>query len=248
MKVQMLVQALDRRAPFETACGFDHCGLLVGGAHQEVTRVGVALDVTPRILARAVQKGCDVLVTHHPVIFHPLGTLDPQGMAYQLAAAGIACIAVHTNLDKARGGVNEVLAVRAGLIALETPPETEGLARMGRLPNPLAVETYVALLKEMFGVSMLRYYSADKPVQRVMTVAGSGGDFLETALTLGADTLVTGDLKHDRFVEAQIRGLNLIELNHYDAEAAALPALTEWIQAAGFDAVLLEVDNPVKVG
>lgn len=238
--MKLLMSTLDAFAPFETACGFDHCGLLVGGEEQAVSRVGVALDVTPAVLAEAKKTGCDVIVTHHPVIFHPLAALEPQGMAYQLVQAGIACIAMHTNLDKAAGGTNDIMASLAGLSDIESPAVLEELGRLGVLKTPAAVPAYIDSLKAAFGADMLRYYDAGHPVSRVVTVAGSGGDFLETACLLGADTVITGDVKHDRFVEAQIQGINLIELNHSDAERAVLPALAAVVQAAGFDVALLD--------
>lgn len=238
--MELLLECLNAFAPFDTACGFDHCGLLVGNPKQQVQRVGIALDVTPVVLQEAKHAGCDVLLTHHPVIFHPLGTLSPESMPYQLVQAGMACVAMHTNLDQAAGGTNDVVAQKAGLTQVQSPAMMEELGRLGCLEQEQTVTDYVRLLKQQFAASMIRYYDAKRPVKRVVTVAGSGGDFLETAVLLGADTLVTGDLKHDRFVEAQVQGLNLIELNHFDAERTVLPVLERLVNDAGFTAVLLQ--------
>ena len=107
--VQKIYEEMQRMAPLELAESWDNPGLLVdcGG---EVSRVLVALDVTAETLAEAEQNGCQLIVTHHPVIFHPLKKLSPADLPFQLVQKGISAICMHTNLDAAEGGVNEVLA------------------------------------------------------------------------------------------------------------------------------------------
>ena len=107
--VQKIYKEMQRMAPLELAESWDNPGLLVdcGG---EVSRVLVALDVTAETLAEAEQNGCQLIVTHHPVIFHPLKKLSPADLPFQLVQKGISAICMHTNLDAAEGGVNEVLA------------------------------------------------------------------------------------------------------------------------------------------
>ena len=112
--VQQVYEVMQRLAPPELAEHWDNPGLLVdcGG---EVRRVLVTLDITPEVVAEAAAKQCTVIVAHHPVIFDPLKRLCPADVPYQLVQAGISAICMHTNLDAAEGGVNDVLADLFGI-------------------------------------------------------------------------------------------------------------------------------------
>ena len=133
--VQQLYEAMQRIAPLELAGSWDNPGLLVdcGG---EVTRVLVTLDITPEVVTEAAAKHCEAIVAHHPVIFDPLKKLGPQDVPFQLVRAGISAICMHTNLDAAAGGVNEVLA---GIFGMQDPePFAEGCGRVGSI-EPITV-------------------------------------------------------------------------------------------------------------
>lgn len=103
-------RALENIAPFSLAESWDNPGLLVGSGEQPVRRALVALDATPPVIAEAKEQGAQLLITHHPVIFHKLGSVPADSPVYQAIRAGLAVLCAHTNLDVARGGVNDVLA------------------------------------------------------------------------------------------------------------------------------------------
>ena len=133
--VQQLYEAMQALAPLELAESWDNPGLLVdcGG---EVTRVLVTLDITPEVVTEAAAKHCEAIVAHHPVIFDPLKKLGPQDVPFQLVRTGISAICMHTNLDAAAGGVNEVLA---GIFGMQDPePFAEGCGRVGSI-EPITV-------------------------------------------------------------------------------------------------------------
>ena len=126
--VQQIYEAMQRIAPLELAESWDNPGLLVdcGG---EVRRVLVALDITPEVVAEAAEKHCEAIVSHHPVIFDPLRKLCPQDVPFRLVQAGISAVCMHTNLDAAEGGVNEVLA---GIFRMQDMEVfAEGCGRVG---------------------------------------------------------------------------------------------------------------------
>ena len=116
--VQQIYEEMQRIAPLALAESWDNPGLLVdcGG---EVSRVLVTLDITPEVVEEAARKGCGLIVSHHPVIFSPLKKMSGQDVAFQLVKSGISAICMHTNLDAAEGGVNEVLAGFFGMREME---------------------------------------------------------------------------------------------------------------------------------
>ena len=127
---------MERLAPPELAEGWDNVGLLVD-CGRPVRRVLTALDITPAVLAEAVEQKCELIVAHHPVIFAPLKQLGPEDMPFRLVQAGVSAICMHTNLDAAAGGVNDTLAALFGM----QEPEifADGCGRVGQIA-PLTVQ------------------------------------------------------------------------------------------------------------
>ena len=191
--VQKIYEEMQRMAPLELAESWDNPGLLVdcGG---EVSRVLVALDVTAETLAEAEQNGCQLIVTHHPVIFHPLKKLSPADLPFQLVQKGISAICMHTNLDAAEGGVNEVLAGIFGMKNWE--PFAGGCGRVGEV-EPITVPELARKARVELGARCntpldgpevpVKYADTGKPVRRLAVISGAGGGLFEEALAMEAD-------------------------------------------------------------
>lgn len=227
MKIQDIHAFLDQKAPFATAEDWDNPGLLVGDPAAPVTTVVVALDATPAALEAARQAGAELLLTHHPVIFHPLKVLTPAHIPYQAAAAGIAVLSAHTNLDKAAGGVNDTLAARLGLT--DVHPGPDGMSRIGVLPEQTDARRFAAAVGEALHTAVR--VNGSRPVRRVAVCGGSGGEFLP-ALAAEADAYVTGEARHHEWLLAEQRGLTLLEAGHYATEVPVVDTLCRWLTDA----------------
>ena len=222
--VKQLYDLLDRKAPFRTQMDFDNAGFLVGRGDRTVTRVLVALDITPEVIAEAAEKGCQLILAHHPVIWGKLGQVTDESATGRKVLAliekGIAAICAHTNLDAAEGGVNTALAQRLGLenpVPLETDGVDEagrpyGIGRVGSLPGgPLSLADFARKAKENLGLTGIRAMDAGVPVHRVAVGGGACGSMLPQVKAMGCDTFLTADLKHDLYLEARDLGINLLE-------------------------------------
>ena len=226
--VQQVYEVMQRLAPPELAEHWDNPGLLVdcGG---EVRRVLVTLDITPEVVAEAAAKQCTVIVAHHPVIFDPLKRLCPADVPYQLVRAGISAICMHTNLDAAEGGVNDVLAEKLGL--LNTQPLTEEkIGRVGTLKCELPLVDFTRFVVKLLGCNGLRFTDCGKAVHRVAVGGGACGDYIGQAIALGCDTFVTSDLSYHEFLDT--KALNLIDAGHFPTENVICPVIAERLQAA----------------
>lgn len=240
MKVKEIYHWLDTVAPFATAESFDNCGVLVGDPQQEADRIGLALDITTDVIRRAEAEGITLIITHHPVIFHPMKSVLADTVVYQLIRAGIAVISAHTNLDKAEFGVNSVLAKALKLTNVVSPLSFDSLGRIGELLHPIPIQAYAEQVKEALHAGNIRYLDAGRPVKKVACSSGSGASLLEEAVKNGADTFVTGDVKHDVFVSAKNAGINLIDAGHFDTENIVLEPLRERMRReTGTDEVLI---------
>ena len=223
MTVQNVLDYLWTLAPESCRMSWDNVGLLLGRKNAPVEGVLVALDATAAVAAEAEKLGCQLVVTHHPVIFHGdkhVTDADPITEVHLCyLEKGIAVISMHTNLDCAVGGVNDRLAERLGLrnVTILEDGETAGLIRTGEVSEQ-ELPAFAAFVKERLSCPGLRYVSGKRPVRRVAVGGGACGEFMPKVLAAGCDTFVTADLKYHEFCDAATLGLNLIDAGHFETE------------------------------
>ena len=160
----------------------------------------------------AIAKGCDLIVSHHPVInsnWTPVQSVRYDTLKgrilMKLIRSGISAICMHTNLDVAQGGVNDRLAACLGLQQVETMEN--GLIRTGTLPAPMELRAFAAFVKEALGCNGVRYSDAGKL----------------------CDTFVTADLKYHQFLDA--RDINLLDAGHFPTEDPVCEVLIQYMTA-----------------
>lgn len=226
-QVKEIYDMLAELAPVELAEGWDNVGLLVDSG-KEVSGVLVTLDITPAAVEQAVQLGCQLIVSHHPVIFGGLKRLSPSDVAFQLVQNGISAICMHTNLDAADGGVNDVLA---GLFDItQAIPFAGGCGRVG-----MVEETTTAQLAEkaqrILGTAV-KFADAGKPISKLAVISGAGGSMFEDAIAQGADCLLTGEANHHQALDAVRLGMSLIAATHQATEQPVVPVLAEKLRQA----------------
>ncbi|MCD8353854.1 MAG: Nif3-like dinuclear metal center hexameric protein [Clostridiales bacterium] len=249
--VQAVYELMDRRAPFQMQEPWDNSGLLVGHREAPVERILTCLDITPETIQEAAELGCQLIVSHHPVIFDPVKRAEDGNYTGKrlllLAENHIAAICCHTCLDACPGGVNDVLAELCGLtdvgqleqMGTDSQGRPYGIGRVGWLPAPVSLADYLQRLKEALHPNGLRYYDAGRPVERVAVGGGSCGSMLDLAVQAGCDTFVTADLKYDHFLAAKDYGVNLIDAGHYPTENPVMERVTAWLREAFPDVEVL---------
>ena len=233
---------LNTYAPLSYQMEFDNSGFLVGDRKAEIRRVLVALDITDPVISEAEMIGAQLIVSHHPLIFHPLSSVCTEDVTgrkvMRLVRSGISAICMHTNLDIAEGGVNdtlmEVLDAQTTDI-LEPAGAGEdgkplGCGRIGFLKQEMPLDSFLQFVAQRLCVNGVRYVSGGRPVHHIAVCGGSGGSMLELAASAGCDTLLTADVKYDRFLTAKELGVNLIDADHFCTENVVIPKLAEMIQ------------------
>lgn len=229
-------QAIFALAPKELAESWDNVGLLVGRPDRETAKLLVALDVTEWVAEEALELGTNLIVSHHPVMncaWSPVQSVrddNPQGrLLLRLMENGVGCICMHTNLDKARGGVNDALAARLGLENVDLPESGDGILRAGTVKEQ-SCESLAALVKERLGAGCVRFVDTGKPIRRVAVGGGACGGYFRAAAAAGCDALVTADVKYDQFLDARALGLCLMDAGHFPTENVVCPALAEYLR------------------
>lgn len=191
--VQTIINWIDKWAPFDSAEDWDNVGLLAGSADSYVTKVITALDISPDVVKQAAKTGAELIISHHPVIFRPIKRLNQDNPVYQIASHGISAIAVHTNMDKAVGGVNDILAKKLGLQNISTTDDQ--LVRIGSLEKEIEPHAFAKLVGKLLGVPAggIMWSEGLRPVRTVAVCGGAGGDYINH-LPPQADAYVTGEL------------------------------------------------------
>ncbi len=233
-----VLKVLDAAAPLRLAMDFDNPGFLVGRGKREVTKIIVALDITADVIKEAKEKGAELIVSHHPVIFGERKTVtdcDVTGsIVVNLIENGISAICMHTNLDSARGGVNDVLAQMFGIKnAVPVEPVDDGSVGCGRYGELECETTMPALLSEIckkLSCEGVRYYDAGRKVKKVVVGGGACGEYIKLAKKLGCDTVITADIKHNQFLDARELSINAVDAGHFATENIICPRLCEIIK------------------
>lgn len=240
--VKEIYDYLDTLAPFGLQEDFDNAGFLVGRGEAPVRRVMVALDITREVIDEAAEADCQLIVAHHPIIFHPARSItdrDPVGeCVLTLIERRMAAICAHTNLDAVAGGVNDALAQKLGLQeigqlhqeGIDTQGRPYGIGRVGTVKEYSCAEEFAAFVRDTLGAGGLRLEDAGKSVHKVAVGGGACGDMLYDAVALGCDTFVTADVKYNYFLDARALGLNLIDAGHFSTENVVCPVLADWLK------------------
>lgn len=238
--VQQICDLLHAKAPFDTAEEWDNSGLLVGDKAVAVSTVYVSLDITAQTVARAAAAGAQLMVSHHPVIFDPLKALPATHLVYQLVKQGIGALCVHTNLDKAVGGVNDQLALQLGLDDIRVAPD--GMSRIGQLSTPMTADGFSRHVSAALATAVRARVGTDT-VRTVALCGGAGADLVLPLLSQ-ADAAVTGEVKHHQWLDID-PAKTLIDGGHYFTENGVVAVLAAWLREAFPDMTVIQGEQAV---
>ena len=228
MKVAEVIASIEEFASLHTQEPWDHSGLQLGDFNAEVTAALLCVDVTETVIAEAVERGCNLIVAHHPLLFHGLhaitGATPVERCVLMALRHNIAIYSSHTPMDKWAGGVSARMAQRLGLVhpSVLSPDASgadRGLGVIADLPAPQRADDFIRHIQAVFHAPMLRHthFDASRMLTRVAMCGGSGSEFVPLAQSKGADLYLSADFKyHDFFVdETQII---LVDIGHYESE------------------------------
>ncbi|GAB4333909.1 MAG: Nif3-like dinuclear metal center hexameric protein [Desulfobulbaceae bacterium] len=254
--VQELLDIIEQIAPAALAEEWDNVGLMIGSPGAGVEKILLGLDPTLSLLAEAEKAGANLLITHHPFIFHPLKSVwlnRPEGIFVEKAIQGrINVIGCHTNLDNAAEGVSRSLVRLLGLEdegpLVPAPGENGvGLGRIGSYPAPVPADSFTHKLREACSPPWL-LTTGNRPdtVSRVAVCGGSGSEFAPAALAAGAQVYVTGEVKHSVARWAEEAGLWLVDAGHFATERQALAPFADQLRD-GLTRVGMQVEIHVSL-
>ena len=220
-------------APFASQLSFDNSGLLVGDGGTEVTRALLCLDITPAVVEEAVTLNANLVISHHPVIFEPLKSLNSRELPYLLAQNGVAALCCHTNLDLSPVcGVNVALASCLGLrnVRAEDVFGEDSVLFSGCLEQEMEPRDFARLVKEKLEAGAVWMVYGGRPVKKVFFCGGAEGDENRHAVCRGVVGFLTGELKRHQAVEAARLGLTCVMAGHYETEKPFAAFLASYLK------------------
>ena len=258
MKIKEVLSALERFAPLPLQESWDNAGLQVGLTETEVSGALLCLDVNEQIVDEAIRKGCNLIVSHHPLLFRGLKTIsdltDVQRTVLKAIENHICVISMHTNMDNAQGGVNYKMAEKLGLkdvrfLASKTVDGIEaGSGIIGELETSLASCDFVQAVKKAFAVECAMCNELLlRPVSKVAICGGAGDFLLDEAVASGADAFITGEMHYHQYFGYEQR-IQICVIGHYQSEQYTSEIFRDIIQreCAGVRTEIAETStNPI---
>ena len=227
MKIRDILQVLESMAPTAYQENYDNSGLITGDISMECSGVLVSLDCTEEVILEAIEKKCNLIVSHHPLIFRPVRRITPDnGTGLALITAirqNITIYAIHTNLDNILSGVNACIADKIGLTNRQILlPKTDlpevGSGLIGDLKKALSENQFLHQIKEAFGVPVVRHSPlTGKPVSRIALCGGAGSFLISNALQQGAGFFLSADLKYHEFFGGE-KQMVIADIGHFESE------------------------------
>lgn len=238
MRLSEVIENLERFCPGSFAEKWDNPGLQVGNSTQEIKCVLLALDATSEVIEQAKEMEADLILTHHPLLFHGIQHVSNDDYVGKrilfLAENRIACYAMHTNFDvlgMADAAADELRLVDREVlqVTFEDEVSREGIGRIGKLPEYMKLEELAQRIREVFRIPTVRCYGQpDEPVVTAAILPGAGSGEIDLAVSGGADVMITGDVSHHTGIDALEKGIAVIDAGHYGVEKLFMPYMKEY--------------------
>lgn len=266
MKLKDITKKIECKYPVCLAYDWDNVGLLVGDFDSDVKKVMTVLEANEAVVDEAIEKGVDLVVTHHPFIFgkiNRVNTGDLKGnLIHKLIKNDIAVYSMHTNFDIAFDGLNdyfmEVMDFKDTKVLDKIDSDenycegrTYGLGRIGKLEESVSLKELCEKLKSVLNIECLRVVGdLDKEIFKVAVVTGSGSEFAKLAAKEGADVILTGDVKYHEAQDVFDMGMNLVDCGHFDSENIFKDVMYNFLsnELDGVEVIKSETNlNPFKI-
>ncbi len=223
-----MLDALEQFAPLPLQESWDNAGLQLGLTEAEVSGALLCLDVNEQIIDEAIRRGCNLVVSHHPLLFRGLKQISGadyvQRSVIKALKNDIVVVSLHTNMDNAQGGVNWKIAERLGLQGCQFFAQKmvdgmeAGSGVVGELPSALDARAFIELVKQQFGVQCAMCNELlERPIRKVAICGGAGDFLLPDAVAQGADAFITGEMHYHQYFGYEQR-IQLCVIGHYQSE------------------------------
>lgn len=256
LKLKNIIEVMENEyAPVEFKLDFDNVGLMVGDANENINSILVSLDCTLKVIEEAKKLGCNLIITHHPILFKNPKNITTETLLgkkiIELIKNNINVYSSHTNLDAVPQGMNEIVMDILGLKnysvieknSLDFKGEEAGIGRIAELEERITLEELCHKVKNSLNIKALRYAGEEKKlIKKIAVINGSGTELLASAKKLGADCVITGDTTYHYVSDYAEEGIAIIDAGHFETEWPSMKIIAKWLEEK-----LNSKDKTVKV-
>lgn len=225
MLIKEIFKSFNEIIPTEDAADWDNSGEQIQFSNEAVNRVLTTLEITDEVIDEAISKGCNLILSHHPLLFSKVNVIsdsDPKArMLMKLISNKISVYSAHTNYDIAKGGTSDYLTKQLGLKDTSTIDGSEGFAMAGYLEKEMKLGEFIKMACESTETALneVRFTGdREKSIKKVGLCAGSGSDFINDAFNAGCDVFLTGDVKYHSAQDSLGLGMAVVDMGHYHTE------------------------------
>ena len=249
MKAKEIVKIIENFCPESFAYDWDNIGLLIGDGEKNVKKVFVTLDTNLTTVKEAISKKADMIVSHHPILLGGIRRIDyttAEGQMIKLLIENnIPVLAAHTNMDTAKGGINDRLAEMFALTDIQileqhTPYPNVGLGRIGKLKETVAFSEFAKMCGRILNTPVRAAGDEEKQINTVAVASGSCSEVIPLAKEKGADVIVTGDLKYHNTMDMTYLDICIVDAGHYPTEICVMNIFADILKDTGLEIIKSE--------
>ena len=247
MTANDIINIIESVAPLSSQEGWDNSGLQIGSRETVVSRCLLCTDITLAAVEEAIEKGCEMVLSHHPLLFHGLKTIqgltERERVVMRAVREGLVIYSSHTPMDKYLHGVSGRMAERLGIKEYDyLSPDCLGV--VGNLPKAVSIGELMKSVKAAFACRVIRYslpVLGMGEVQRVALCGGAGAEYMEAAKQMGADVFISADFKYHDFQAARDI-IAVMDIGHFESEQYTKEVFAELL-AGTVECVMAETDR-----
>ncbi len=247
MKASDIADIIEKYAPCELAYDWDNVGFSAGNREEEIGKIYLTLDCNAGAVREAVENGCNMIVSHHPLFFNPIKNIcreNPKTELIRLLIKNDICVySAHTNMDVAPCGINARLAKmfglrNTGIIEPHANFENVGLGRYGDLDREMPLSEFVEMSGKILNTPLRFCGDKNTRIKRVGVASGACAELAAPSKALGCDVLVTADMKYHQMLDAADAGMCIVDAGHFPTEICVKYIFEEILKDTGLPLVM----------
>lgn len=240
IKTDYIISKIEKYASLELSESWDNSGWQIDLGHDYTNKVLVALSLTKNVLEQAITNDCDLIITHHPLIFNSIKKIN-NSLILEAIKNNICVYSAHTNLDKTYGSTTDALC---GVLGLQNLVTVEDYVKITHLKDELALEQLTDNIKQALNLDTLKLINPDNItiVRNIAVCAGAGGGFIDKLRDYDVDVYITGDIKFHKALE--VEGFAVIDIGHFESELPVLPLIQGLIAKTKVEVMIAKEEKP----
>ena len=240
IKTDYIISKIEKYASLELAENWDNSGWQIDLGHDYTNKVLIALSLTKDVLEQAITNDCDLIITHHPLIFNSIKKIN-NPLILEAIKNNICVYSAHTNLDKTYGSTTDALC---GVLGLQNLVTVEDYIKIAHLKDELALEQLIENIKQALNLESVKLINPDNITiaKNIAICAGGGGGFIDKLRDYDVDVYITGDIKFHKALE--VEGFAVIDIGHFESELPVLPLMQGLISKTKVEVMIAKEDKP----